>query len=1185
MKRAEGQVDATPTHKSTFTLQIDAAVESGAFEAPGFRFRFLDGARKQTTSIGSGSGWTPVQGNDPSETDTSPTSPARFRYEQNFPDIAISEAFATALDDDPVLSFFLFDHPGLAGGGATPRAQSKEAKPSTGKTPAAAAAAPVAPLAVEFTPKAFAGLYEMDVSSLLAGALQVKQVWTLSPSAEQASGVEDLEGNVFRSKFTPSEMQPPAQSICMMPSASGLTYLSIQVTVDRPVLAGELLKRLNPLTITIGTARRLPGAVSQGIGAASPHLPLQRYCKPVFALINFFPDQLQPSSSLAPNTQLHAVHRLLVTPGQRQSETVRWNASITLLCGRFDSLELVDAIRFGALTVEVRDRDLKQEETLVRYQLKWESLYATGVDPGQLQQDFSSSILSSRSTPRSSDTSQPQTPSTTSAPATKPMELSAVDDIARSDWRMMLANSGRLFPYGLARFRLVELLNTAKQSMGGMRADSDKPYMGLKLTTDIIAMKRRASPLGTATLSEESELPATVDLSPLEKVTREPGAYVSTSASLSIRLVLQSPIEIVSSTTFEALTTRVDSEASVDERKPPSTLKFSRMVVIIPYKDKVTLGEITKAMTTVNLKALPGVPIRSYQMTEAEKMDCEGGILDVITGTQIIDSQFRMIILEGLADKGMKYLHEELQRKGPNDPQGYRMFSNDELRFSRRLYTVFEIDVKRIKLRYPLPLLMTTPDIYMRTKVSGNCHQALARLADMRKVQRLVEVKHLDLFPTAQMLLEVESKYGESITLEDIHGSSDSKPSVFSKSEVNNAGEQQTPHGKAKDIVSSTRHRSSRLKAPTDSTNASFEQSRRSRVEKNFLIERKNQADQLKTQYAEKKHIAEMLEDKSQLPVYLYSGQKLRTQDILQEKLRERLSNDRHATYTYSRDFQSLALNMVNPEALRQTEEQEDRKKWTTQRGFIYPAPRQPGEYYKHANVPSEARCEDLRQPFVDNVNHPKPVSRDSGELGSRKGPEFSTLPSKDMVFGGTNGDGSVNTDFFRSVHLCGEGLRLEMEEALKKEQDEWDRRLVVDKKQLKFLAHGNICSLPREKPSQLDKISDILKGPARSKPIRIVKNAALPSGKRVPLEKAPVTIHNQEEYVGCVAATFASTLRPSDSNQFVATDAMSGKPKDFFFPSTTNILTPPVKKFITRKEITPVREPEKRGLVWRNEY
>jgi hypothetical protein len=782
------------------------------------------------------------------------------------------------------------------------------------------------------------------------------------------------------------------------------------------------------------------------------------------------------------------------------------------------------------------------------------------------------------------------------------MELSAVDDIARGDWRLTLANSGRLFPYGLARFRLAELLNTAKQRMGGLQADTDKPCVSIKLTTDIIAMKRRASPLGTATLSEESELPATVDLSPLEKVIREPGAYVSTGASLSIHVALQSPIEVASAEPTEGLTTQVDSENPASE--PATGLRFSRMVVIIPYKDNVTLGEVTSAMAAVNLQALPGVPIRSYQLTETEKAACESGALDVITGTQIIDSQFRMIIVEGLADGGMAYLHAQLERKGPNDAQGYRMFCNAALRFARRLYTAFEIDLKRIKLRYPLPLLMTTPDIYMRSKVSGNCHQALARLADVRKVQRLVDAKHLDLFPTAQMLLEVESKYGESITLEDIHGTGGGKASVSSKAEPNTAGDQVPPKD-GEHAAGSSRRRASRLKAPTDSTNASFEQSRRSRAEKNFLLERKKHAELLQAQHAEKKQIAEMLEDKAQGPLYLYSGQKLRvsalmrvgwlpeacaharllqTQDMVQEKQRERLAKDRHATYTYSRDFQSLALSMVNPEALRQTEEQADRAKWTTQRGFVYPAPRQPGAYYKHANAPSEARCEDLRQPFVDNVNHPKPVSRESAAFGNQRGPEFSTLPSKDLIFGGTNGDGTANPDYFRSVHLCGEGLRLEMEEALQKEQDEWERRLVVDKKQLKFLAHGNICSLPREKPSQLDKISDILRGPARSKPIRIVKNATLPSGKRVPLEKAPVTIHNQEEYVGCVAATFASTLRPSASHQFVATDAASGRPKDFFFPSTTSILTPPVKKFVTRKEIVPVREPEKRGLIWRNE-
>lgn len=287
--------------------------------------------------------------------------------------------------------------------------------------------------------------------------------------------------------------------------------------------------------------------------------------------------------------------------------------------------------------------------------------------------------------------------------------------------------------------------------------------------------------------------------------------------------------------------------------------------------------------------------------------------------------------------------------------------------------------------------------------------------------------------------------------------------------------------------------------------------------------------------------------------------------------------------YTYSREFQSLALSLVNPDAVRVKEQQESRSKWTTSRGFVYPAPRDPSEFNKHRDAPSAARCEELRQPFVDNVNHPKPVSRGGDGGLNAKSSKFSTLPSKDMIFGGTNGDGSVNHEYFRSVHLCGEGLRREMEEARRNEREEWERKLIVDKSQLKFLAHGNSCSEPT-KSTQLDKVADILDGPAISKPLRIVKNASLPSGKQVPLQTAPVTILNQDEYIGCVAATFASTLRPKDTSEFVSHDERTGQPRDFLFPSTTNILTPQVKKFTTRKEIVHVPESEKRGLLWKNQ-
>lgn len=83
---------------------------------------------------------------------------------------------------------------------------------------------------------------------------------------------------------------------------------------------------------------------------------------------------------------------------------------------------------------------------------------------------------------------------------------------------------------------------------------------------------------------------------------------------------------------------------------------------------------------------------------------------------------------------------------------------------------------------------------------------------------------------------------------------------------------------------------------------------------------------------------------------HLHTNLDVQTQDALQDELRERLAMAREkkkdATYyTYSREFQSLALSLVNPDAVRVKEQQEARSKWTTLRGFVYPAPRDPSEY------------------------------------------------------------------------------------------------------------------------------------------------------------------------------------------------------------------------------------------------
>lgn len=270
---------------------------------------------------------------------------------------------------------------------------------------------------------------------------------------------------------------------------------------------------------------------------------------------------------------------------------------------------------------------------------------------------------------------------------------------------------------------------------------------------------------------------------------------------------------------------------------------------------------------------------------------------------------------------------------------------------------------------------------------------------------------------------------------------------------------------------------------------------------------------------------------------------------------------DKHATYTYGPDYQSLACSLVNPEEIREYEEKQARKKWTTKRGFVYPAPRSHAQDLKHPHAPSTARREELQQPFIEPC-----TTIESKPLDPLK-PAFSTLPSKDMIFGGTNGDGSKNPMYFKSVHLCGQALQNEMKEALVQAQEEWERKIVVDRNQLHFVAHGNTQGYGRNVPSQLDKLQDIVKGPIQSKALRIVRHATLPSGKHVPFESTPVSIMDQQAYTD---SSFTTLLR-------------SHHGKGFSIPTTTHLLTPPTHQFTTTTHVKPLRDDEKKGLIWGN--
>lgn len=452
---------------------------------------------------------------------------------------------------------------------------------------------------------------------------------------------------------------------------------------------------------------------------------------------------------------------------------------------------------------------------------------------------------------------------------------------------------------------ILQTLSAAKYEL----ATIDEPYVIVKLSSDVVAMKRRASTLGSPpsqspeveetdddkkqhdedNAQEERMISSTADLTKLERAIREPGAYVSKATSLAIRVELHYPlplpVEVANRASRVHLRPRTVAAMENNHVESERGWKFARMVIIFPYKDKDgnMLEEIARAMESVNMAAVsPGASLRSYQLTDVERCQTEVGELDIITGVQIIDSDFRMIILEGVADKGMAVLNEKLIRlRKPPNADGNKLFANPDVRFTKRLYTTFGVDLKRIKLRSALPTLLATPNIYMRPKVSEYCFLALTKLADLRACERLVDAKALDLFPAAAMLLEVESKYGESITLEDIYGSRRSVSPV-SILEVESVS---TPAVEALEIAITTKHSQSRsrspLKAATDSRNTAFEEARRHRERKDFLREQRTQAEQARTEFATKRQQEQQQVPPMTGPVYMYSGQKLRVRLIV----------------------------------------------------------------------------------------------------------------------------------------------------------------------------------------------------------------------------------------------------------------------------------------------------------------
>lgn len=191
--------------------------------------------------------------------------------------------------------------------------------------------------------------------------------------------------------------------------------------------------------------------------------------------------------------------------------------------------------------------------------------------------------------------------------------------------------------------------------------------------------------------------------------------------------------------------------------------------IILPYKSSI-FPSIFETFNNVNRKFIPEeMTYVSYRLSEEEKSKAQSNELDILTGFQVVEDKRRYIIIEGLSDESMSIMRQLLRRSEPTNHK-IKILYNSKIRFTNRLYTNFNLELKTIRLRNPLKILLSNPNVYNDNKVPRDCLEALSALNTIRYTKRLDMLQKVNSFPNYNGLIDIESKFGETVTISDERG-------------------------------------------------------------------------------------------------------------------------------------------------------------------------------------------------------------------------------------------------------------------------------------------------------------------------------------------------------------------------------------------------------------------------------